>query len=224
MAIVATVWAMVEWVRWLFSLPPTPIPLTIIAIGFCFYAFVRLRGSESELHNLRLGRDGEQVVAEELERLRVLGYEVFHDVCSYGSNIDHVLAGPGGVFTVETKTCSKRVKGNPTVTFDGSIIRVDGHTLDRDPVIQAKAQAADLRNLIKSMTGENIRVRPIVVFPGWFIESNSYAATDVWVLNPKSLAAFLRNERIVLPVEKVSLIMHHLTQHIQHTERQLKAN
>ena len=110
------------------------------------------------------------------------------------------------------------------MTYDGSIIRVDGQTLDRDPVIQAKAQAGDVRNLIKSVAGENLRVRPIVVFPGWFVQPISNGDTDLWVLNPKLLATRLRKEPVILSVDKVSLIAHHLTLHIQHTARQGKAS
>ena len=50
------------------------------------------------------GAEGERVVGELLESFTDAGWRVMHDV-TVGSrgNIDHLLIGPGGVFTVETK-------------------------------------------------------------------------------------------------------------------------
>ncbi|HEX9145591.1 MAG TPA: nuclease-related domain-containing protein, partial [Candidatus Binatia bacterium] len=50
---------------------------------------------------LRLGRNGERDVGQKLEPLRKHGYQVFHDIIGDGFNIDHVLIGPAGIFTVQ---------------------------------------------------------------------------------------------------------------------------
>jgi hypothetical protein len=53
----------------------------------------------------RIGADAEQTVGAELERLTRHGWHVLHAVPigSRGSDIDHVLIGPGGVVTVNAK-------------------------------------------------------------------------------------------------------------------------
>ena len=53
----------------------------------------------------RVGAVGEERVGERLEPLRELGWRVLHSipVGSRGSDIDHLLIGPGGVFTINTK-------------------------------------------------------------------------------------------------------------------------
>jgi len=52
-----------------------------------------------------------------------------------------VLIGPAGVFTVETKTRTKP-HGDARVTFRGEALLVAGFEPDRDPIVQARAQAA----------------------------------------------------------------------------------
>lgn len=64
-----------------------------------------------------------------------------HDEIGQGFNLDHVLIGSAGVFTIETKTLSKPVRGQARIKFDGERFLVNGFEPDRDPVIQAKAQA-----------------------------------------------------------------------------------
>ncbi len=50
-----------------------------------------------------LGAAGERRVAQRLRRLQRRGWIVRHDVDRGRGNIDHLAAGPGGVFTIETK-------------------------------------------------------------------------------------------------------------------------
>lgn len=140
------------------------------------------------------GLEGELVVGQFLERLRADGFTVFHDVIGAGFNIDHVLIGPAGVFTIETKTWSKPASGDARVTFDGEKISVGGLKLDRDPVTQAKGQAAWLRTVLSESTGRKVEARPVIVFPGWFVEGPRQGYKDVWVLEPKALPAFLASE------------------------------
>ena len=71
--------------------------------------------------------------------------------------------GPAGIFTVETKTHSKPI-GDARIVFDGEAIRIGGFELDRDPVIQAKAQASWLRELLTESTGRKCDVKSAIVF------------------------------------------------------------
>jgi hypothetical protein len=54
----------------------------------------------------RVGAGGEETVGARLEKLRRHGWQVLHavPVGRRGSDIDHVVIGPGGVWTLNTKT------------------------------------------------------------------------------------------------------------------------
>jgi hypothetical protein len=207
----------VEWWKYYYSLPPKPLLYTTITAPMFVYATWRFFRVRSELKNYRLGRDGEKAVGQYLEKLREQGYRVFHDVVADGFNVDHVLIGPAGIFTVETKTHSKP-SGNARVVFDGQAIRIDGCQPDRDPIVQAKAQASWLRELLGESTGRKFEVGSVIVYPGWFVENTGPIQKSMWVLNPKGLPTFLDHEPARLSLEDVSLASFHLGRFIRATE------
>lgn len=167
---------------------------------------------------LKQGRDGERFIGQYLEELRASRYRVFHDLIGAGFNVDHVLIGPAGVFTIETKTFSKRVGAGVEVTFDGKTIVVDGWEPDRDPVVQAKAQARWLRDILSRSTNRQFEVWPVVLFPGWYVKQGPGSTKEMWVLNEKAFKKFLANERAVLAPEEISLASEHLTLYVQAKE------
>jgi hypothetical protein len=135
------------------------------------------------------------------------------------NNVDHVLVGPAGVFTIETKTWSKPISGQAQLTFDGESIRAGAFEPDRDPVVQSKAQASWLKGLLLESTGKTVDVRPVIVFPGWFIVNSSGTFREIWVLEPKALPTFLNNEPSRLSREDIALVSFHLSRLIRSTER-----
>src|ERR1044071_1750103 len=112
-----------EWFRYLRTIPPSPGLYTVGAAAIVGFAAYRVFKGLPRLHALRQGRDGEKAVGQFLEALRERGYRVFHDVVGSGFNVDHILIGPAGAFTVETKTYSKP-NGNAQIVFDGDAIRI----------------------------------------------------------------------------------------------------
>jgi hypothetical protein len=214
-ALVLVVLAGTEWSRYYFPQKPSPILYTVGALVGVGYAAFQIWRVWPRLRALKLGRDGEKVVGQYLERLRETGYQVFHDVVGTGFNVDHVVIGPAGVFTIETKTFSKRPSADAKVTFDGERIVVDGHEPDRDPVVQAKSQARWLRELLAESTGRKFAVRPVILFPGWWVEQSKGSTREVWVLEPKALPGFLAQEPEVLAAEDVKLASFHLSRAIR---------
>ena len=194
---------------------PSPVVFTGAAILAVTYAAFRIYRARPKLRALRQGLEGELVVGQFLERLRADGFAVFHDVIGAGFNIDHVLIGPAGVFTIETKTWSKPASGDARVSFDGEKISVGSMEPDRDPVTQAKGQAGWLRTVLSESTGRKVEARPVIVFPGWFVEGPRQGYKDVWVLEPKALPAFLANEPRRLTPEDVSLFSFHISRLIR---------
>ena len=106
-----------------------------------------------KIRQLRLARDGERAVGQYLETLRARGYRVLHDLVGNGFNVDHVLIGPTGMFAVETKTYRKPAKGAAEIVYDGERVTIAGRAPERDPVVQGKAQAHWLRDLLRDSTG-----------------------------------------------------------------------
>lgn len=84
---------------------------------------------------------------------------MFHDVPGDGFNIDHVVLSPLGFYTIETKTQSKPARGSPRIQLKAESVLVDGHRPDRDPLVQAKASARWLGQLLEESTGKHFPVR-----------------------------------------------------------------
>ena len=74
------------------------------AQGRVRHALARLAGARTEERAWRIGADGEQAVADQLAKLGSQ-WHVLHAVRvgDRGSDIDHVVIGPGGGFTVNAK-------------------------------------------------------------------------------------------------------------------------
>jgi hypothetical protein len=67
--------------------------------------FARVTDAKTEERAWRVGAEGEESVGPRLEELQPHGWFVLHSVPvgKKGSDIDHVLIGPGGVYTINTK-------------------------------------------------------------------------------------------------------------------------
>lgn len=213
------VMALVEWFRYFRPLPPQPWLLTACAVAMGGFAAWRLWRIWPRLLALRQGIEGEKAVGQFLERLRSQGYQVFHDVMGEGFNVDHVLIGPAGVFTIETKTWSKPARGDARIVYDGAGVSAAGRKPDRDPLLQARSQARWLGQLLAESTGKPLAVRPVVMFPGWYVEAAPGSQHEVWVMEPKGLPAFLAREQVRLQQQDVKLASFHLSRFIRSAER-----
>jgi Nuclease-related domain len=221
MALVALLLAGWEWYAHFFPRKPLPWLMTAVAAATVAFGAWRLARLRPRMKALRLGIDGERAVGQYLDRLASKGYRVFHDLQGDSFNVDHVLIGPGGVFTVETKTRSKPERGDARVTYDGRSITVAGFEPERDAVTQAKAQARWLSVLILESTERRQFVLPVVVFPGWYVEAAPGSQSDVWVMEPKGLPAFIEREPQGLSKEDVALISRCLALHMRVNEREV---
>jgi len=188
--------------------------LWIIGVAFAILFIWKILTLLNCRKDLRLGLAGEMATGEELNRLMLDGYRVYHDFPAERFNIDHILVGSSGVFAVETKARSKGSRGN---RMDEAKVIYDGERLSfpswvtREPIDQAKAQATWLSKWLSSAVGDPVKVSPMVALPGWYIERKS--PDGVAVLNPKEVRGYLdaRNES-VLPESMVKRICHQLEQ------------
>lgn len=181
----------------------------VVFAGFAFAgiamvirAFRRLR----EAHHILLGLRGEQAVAETLHEVADYEFRIFHDLpgtkikVRTGArewNIDHVAVGPRDVFAVETKARSRRpsqgIQPDHVVVYDGKTLRFPSGTYDVDAVAQAESNARDLGEFLSRHTAEEVTVEPLLILPGWYVETKGNFA--VKVMNATYLAGYLRGQR-----------------------------
>ncbi len=205
-----------EWWRWYTNSPPQPGPITLAVVIISIYTFRKLFKLKKRVKTLKQGRDGEKAVGQYLESLRSEGYQVLHDLIGAGFNVDHVLIGPAGVFTIETKTISKPAKGKAEITYDCKNVTIDGFTPDRDPITQGKTQAHWLQGVLEECVGKRFKVQSIVVYPGWFIRRiPENAKCEVLVLNPRILPDFLEKSFHKLSPDEIRQINSHLSRYIR---------
>jgi hypothetical protein len=163
--------------------------MTIIT---CFvFALAKLL---SRRGRIRLGYEGEQAIAQELNQLMLHGYRVYHDFSADAFNIDHIVVGSKGVFAVETKTRSNGAARNknpePTVNYDGRMLTYPDKS-DFETIEQAELQADRLSKWLGATTGEPIAVRAIVALPGWVVKRTS--ADGIPVVNPTQFASLFEH-------------------------------
>ncbi len=217
------IYGMAVWLalvfNWIYHFSRKPIPpfwFTLFALTFFAYCYYKIKTATKEIEPLKQGRDGEKAVGQYLELLREQGVKVFHDIPGDNFNLDHVLVASSGVYVVETKTYSKPDKGETRIIYTGDTLIHHNGLKDAKPLIQVKAAASWLKQIIKESTGKEFDVKMIVLFPGWFIEPTAESKqSDVWVLNPKALPAFISNSGIQLSGEDVGLISFHLSRFVR---------
>jgi hypothetical protein len=207
-----------NWLLWYQVIRlPNPILFSVAAIGISVYCFFRMIKVVKLLRSLRLGRDGERAVGQTLEALRKKGYRIFHDLVGENFNLDHVIISEHGVFSVETKTYSKPAKGGCKINYNGDGISINGHKPDKKIIIQVLAQKSWLERQIATITGLKVSVKPIVVFPGWYIDNHQHNKNELWVLEPKALPTYIENSPIQITEDNVRLISNHLSRFIRTT-------
>ena len=106
----------------------------------------------------RIGAKGERTVGERLEKLITDGWYVLHSVPvgTRGSDIDHVVIGPAGVYTINTKNHpGKRIQVSPHQ------IRVDGYRVEY--LRNSRFEADRARKLLTAALGWEPPVRAALV-------------------------------------------------------------
>jgi len=205
--------ACIEWYRSFFPAKPQPLIVTALAVISLLYCVPKIISIRRDISNLKQGRDGEIAVGQFLEILREDGCIVFHDIVGDKFNIDHVVLSEKGVYLIETKTYSKPTSGKPTVHYKKGILRIDGIGDASNILNQVKAAAVWLKKVLKESTGKDFQIKPVILFPGWWIESNDYE--DIWVLEAKGFPKFLSNAKEQITKEDKKLAAYHLSRYIR---------
>ncbi|WP_255219365.1 nuclease-related domain-containing protein [Kocuria salina] len=115
------------------------------------------------------------------------------------SDIDHVLIGPAGVFTLNTKNHAGR-----NVWIGERAILIDGHKQHYLP--HARHEAARAAKRLSAAVGEPVSVTPVLVLiePGRLTIKRRPA--DVGVVTDRELLRWLKRRRPVLAPERIARI------------------
>ncbi len=128
------------------------------------------------------GASAEEHVGELLDQLARDEWRVIHDATLGRGNMDHILVGPGGVFTIETKSHPGPVR----------VSRVHGATL---------RQVLAERRAIEEITG--MEVEALLVFSRAWVDKPLARRKGVRVLPARMLIGYLKRCRPVLSREEV---------------------
>jgi len=209
--------------QWWLRAPPHVMFFVSLAylVGSLVYVVPRVRRARERVRRLRQAQAGERAVAGYLGTLRWDGVRALHELVGEGFNVDHVVVGPQGVFVLETKTISKPAGRDVRVMFDGERVSLDGYVPPRDPLAQVQAAATWVRRLLKEALGRDYAVRPVLLFPGWFVErTEAGKRSRVWVLEPKAFGPFMRREPAVLSAREVAEVAYFLKRYSRATPEQ----
>lgn len=107
----------------------------------------------------RVGAKGEESIGARLDKLTKHGWYVLHavPVGKGSSDIDHVVIGPGGVYTVNTKNHPGK-----RIWVGRHAIKVDGFSL---PYLRnSRFEASRAERLLTAAVGEPVFVKPVLIF------------------------------------------------------------
>lgn len=128
------------------------------------------------------GARGEEHVGRILDRLAADGWLAIHDATPGRGNVDHIVVGPGGLLTIETKSHGGRI----------AVDRLDDRMLK-----QAYAEA----KVIERATGRP--VTPLLVFSRAFLDRPVSRRRGVTVLPARMLAGHLARRPAELTPDEV---------------------
>jgi Nuclease-related domain len=143
-------------------------------VGLLVAMFVVLRYVMPLVERHDRGATGEEQVGSLLDGLEGKGWHAIHDASLGNGNVDHILVGPAGVFTVETKSHPGPVR----------VARIHGAT-----IAQAQAQ----QRAIARVTG--VRVEPLIVYSRAWIDRPLARRKGVRVLPARMLPGYLDRRR-----------------------------
>jgi hypothetical protein len=158
----------------------------------------RALGKRSDERAWSKGAQGERFSGRTLERLPS-GCHVFHDipVGQRGANIDHIVVGPAGVFTIN----AKNVKGK--VWLASRTLLVNGHKTDYLP--KEVREAARASRLLGAALGRLVTVKGVlsIIADDWTIKEKP---SDIHVGSPRRVNRWLLEQPpSLLPHEVIEI-------------------
>ncbi|MFF2744967.1 nuclease-related domain-containing protein [Kitasatospora sp. NPDC058048] len=145
------------------------------------------------------GLEGEQIVGARLEPLKVAGWKVLHGVpLPSGSDIDHVVIGPPGVFTVNSKH-----HPGATVWVGDKVVKVNRNGF---PYLEnSEFEASRTARLLTEWCGFEVPVHPVIAVVG-AQKITLGAAPAVTVIDGEQIADVLPTRPAALSPSRVDRV------------------
>lgn len=162
----------------------------------------RLAHVHTDERAFRLGAKGEEIVGHRLDRMGP-AWQVLHSVRvgNKGADIDHVVIGPGGVFTINTK-----YHPGGRAWVGQSAIMINGQSV---PYLRnSRFEAARAADLLSAASGFPVEVRPAIVIITTRFDGKEQPQ-DVFVGRPRSVVRWLEKTPVVLTPDRVAAIYEH---------------
>lgn len=165
--------------------------------------FARLLGVHTEERAWRIGADGEEAVAARLARVvrKDPRWRVLHaiPVGVRGSDIDHLVVGPGGVFTVNAKHHPRA-----DIWVAGSAFLVNG---TKQPYIRnSRHEAARAAKLLTAACGFDVAAEPVIVTVNARVVTVKSPPDGVHVVPRMHLTRWLLRQRDIHPPATVEAV------------------
>ena len=146
----------------------------------------RLLRLETEATSWQIGAKGEAQVGRRLERLERRGWQVLHAIpLPSGADIDHLVIGPGGVFTVNTKFHT-----DARITVGTHVVWVNGF---QHPYLRnSRHEANATQRRLTAALGFSVTVQPVLAFLGARSVTMRDALPDVLITSGESADRVLR--------------------------------
>lgn len=197
------------------SHPLTGMEALFLAIGFLFIVKILeliIKKQDIGFKKARNGLDGEADIDRVLKKLPD-SYSVFRCVkLRDNCDIDFVVVGPTGVFTIEVKSHKGKIE------FNGNELTLNGHSIREKNILrQAFAEAMDARSYIEKIINKEIYVTAILVFSNKkaFVNLGVGKVRNVYVIHKNKLLDIIMNtDENILSAEKIDSIAKKLKERV----------
>lgn len=164
----------------------------------------RALGVKTDERAWRIGADGEEAVAAQLRKLGER-WHVLHaiPIGNNGSDIDHIVIGPAGVFTLNAKH-----HPNANIWVRGNTIKVNGQNVPY--VRNSRHEATRAAKLLSAATGLTVPVTgAIVIYGAQRGLTIKQQPDDVHIVARRQVSQWLRCLPSILTDERVAHIYDH---------------
>ena len=160
----------------------------------------RLLGVHTDERAWRVGAKGEQLVAAQLERLGP-SWHVLHSITlsETGTDLDHLVIGPGGVFSVNTKN-----HPNHKVWVAKDTFMVNGQ---RQTYVRAsRGEGRKVSRILSTACGFEVAARPVIAVVNAMDLVVKEQPGDVRVCSRRRIVEWLKTQPTVLGLAEVEAI------------------
>jgi hypothetical protein len=160
----------------------------------------RLLGAHTDERAWRLGGEGEQAVAKQLERLGP-GWRILHSIVlsEKGSDLDHLVIGPGGAFCINAKNHPRAA-----VWVAGATFMVNGQ---RHPYVRAsESEAKKVSRVLTAGCGFDVPVRGVIAVVNANTLTVKQQPGQVRIASRRHLVEWLSSQPHCFSAEKVDSV------------------